>query len=378
MCPLKYYQIMRDCSNKKQYRYQMVVYAREKGIKPTARLFNTSPQVVRKWLARYKEENYAGLGDRSRRPLRMPNATPEAEKRHIVACGRKYGRMGAEPVKALEGLGRSPKTIRKIWREAGVGRRRRRKKYKTKQNLREVKKRYKLFEKACEDTKDLFDIPEYYWDMRSKGLPRVQYTYREVSCGITFMGFADERSLTHATLFAAYVNEHLERYDLLPEASVRQTDNGSEYIGSWNAKRSSSYTREVERLPGQVHRTIFPGAKTCQSDVETVHNLIEQELLEIERFEDRENFFRKTHTYQQFFNFLRPNSYKENKTPWQLTKEKRPGLNRLALMLPVIDLDRALKNIDVRGRGGNYVLSNPSFQGISSLQRTRGAYNIEG
>ncbi len=37
---------------------------------------------------------------------------------------------------------------------------RRRKKHITKQNLREVKKRFKLFEQSCEDTKDLCDIPK--------------------------------------------------------------------------------------------------------------------------------------------------------------------------------------------------------------------------
>lgn len=361
MCPVKYYQIMRNCTNKKQYRYQMVVCAQRNGVKPTARAFNTSPQVVRKWRDRYKREGYPGLADRSRRPEHMPNATPEAEREFIIECGRKYGRMGAEPVKRLEGIDRSAKTIRKIWREAGVGRRRRRKKYRTKQNLREVKKRFKLFEKACEDTKDLQDIPEYYWDMKSKGLPKFQYTFREISCGVQFLGYADELSLTHATLFAEYVNAHLEKHDLLPEVSIRQTDNGSEYIGSWNAKSPSSYTKEIEKLDGQRHHRIFPGAKTCQSDVETVHNIVEQEFFEIESFEDREDFFSKAHTYQQYFNFLRPNSYKENKTPWQLAKEKRSNLNRQALMLPTIDLDAAVRNIDIFDLGGNDVLSVPIF-----------------
>lgn len=233
----------------------------------------------------------------------MPNAMPEAEKEFIIECGRKYGQDGADPVNRLEGIDRSAKTIRKIWREAGVGGRRRRKKYRTKQNLREAKKRFKLFEKACEDTKDPQDILEYYWDVKSSGLPKFQYTFREVSCGLQFLGYADELSLTHATLFAEYVNAHLEKHDLLPEVSIRQTDNDGEYIGSWNAKSPSSYTKEIEKLDGQMHHCIFSGAKTCQSDAETVHNLIEREFFEIESFEDREDFFSKAHTYQQYFTF---------------------------------------------------------------------------
>ena len=149
----------------------------------------------------------------------MPKATPEDEKRKIIALRKKYKRLGAEQVKVLEKLERSAKTIRKIWREGGVGRRRRPKKYKTKQNLREIKKQYALFEQCCEDTKYLDDIPEYWIQMKRYKLPQYQYTLREVSCGIQFLGFGNELSLTHSTLFAQYVNMHLERYGLLPSAS---------------------------------------------------------------------------------------------------------------------------------------------------------------
>ncbi|OPX30005.1 MAG: hypothetical protein B1H08_02680 [Candidatus Omnitrophica bacterium 4484_171] len=48
-------------------------------------------------------------------------------------------------------------------------------------------------------------------------------------------------------------------------------------------------------------------------------------------------------TYQTFFNFQRLNSYKENKTPWQLAKEKCPDIQEEALLLPPVDLD-ALMN----------------------------------
>lgn len=359
MCPIGYYQIMRNCTDKKQHRYQIVVYAEKNGVKPAARVFNTSPQVVRKWRSRYKEKAYAGLEDKSRRPKHMPRETPEAEKHRIVRLRKKYKRMGAVQVKRVEELEQSAVTIRKIWREAGVSRRRRRKKYKTKQNLREVKKKYKLYEKACEDTKDLDDIPEYYMRMKKKRLPVVQYTHREVSTGIQFLGYADERSLTHATLFTKYINNHLEKHKLLPERSIRQTDNGSEYIGSWNAKKKSSYTKEIDRIQGQKHSTIFPGAKTCQSDVETVHNIIEQDFYEIESFTGRDDFFNKAYTYQMFFNFERPNTYKENKTPWELAKEKNPKLKREALILPPIDLEALVRDIEFCAQGGNDVLLNP-------------------
>jgi len=160
-----------------------------------------------------------------------------------------------------------------------------------------------------EDTKDLLDIPEYYLQAKMHHLPMIQYTYREVSCGILFLGFANERSLTHAQLFAIYINHFLKKFKALPENALRQTDNGSEYIGSWNAKEPSAYTRTVESLSGQRHGTIFPGAHRMQSDVETIHNLMEMEFYEIEHFQNRQDFLNKATSYQLFFNLHRPRRY---------------------------------------------------------------------
>jgi len=363
MCPLSYYQIMRNCKDKRAHRYQMAQYALAHGVKPAARVFGTSPPVVRKWLTRFKERGYAGLVDLSRRPHHSPRATIQSVKDHIVALKSKYRRLGAEQVRTLEELTQAPKTIRKFWREAGVARGRRKKKYLVKQNLREVKKRFYLFQQSCEDTKDLIDIPEYWPQMKRLNLPTVQYTRREISCGILFLGFANERSLIHATLFAAYINHQMTKYKALPEDSARcQTDNGSEFCGSWNAKEPSAYTRAIESLPGQFHTTIFPGAHRMQADVETVHGLMETEFYEIEKFADRADFMSKADTYQLFFNLERPNTYKERKTPWQLANEKKPDLDKRLLMTPAVDLDALLNTyLTFLDQGGKNLLTDPLF-----------------
>jgi len=361
MCPLSYYQIMRNCKDKRAHRYQIVQYALIHGVKPTARVFGTSPPVVRKWLKRFKEQGYAGLVDLSRRPHYSPRATPQDIKDRIVGLQKKYRRLGARQVKTLENLTQAPKTIRKFWREAGVSNRRRRKKYITKRNLREVKKRFYLFQQSCEDTKDLTDIPEYWPQMKRLNLPSAQYTRREISCGILFLGFANELSLIHAALFAAYINHQMKKYKALPdEPAYCQTDNGSEFCGSWNAKEPSAYTRTVESLPGQTHTTIFPGAHRMQADVETVHGLMETEFYEIETFDDRADFISKANTYQLFFNLQRPNTYKEHKTPWQLAQEKKPDLDKRLLMTAAVDLDVLLNAyITSLAQGGNNLLTNP-------------------
>ena len=363
MCPYQYYQIMRQSKDKKHWRYQMVQQCLKNGIKPTAREFNTSPPVVRLWRDRFKQEGYLGLADRSHRPHLSPRATPEDVKEHIVSLKAIYKRVGAEQVRVLEGLPQAPKTIRKIWKEAGIPSRKRPKKHVTKDNLRELKKQFKLFEQVMEDTKYLLDIPEYWTQTRTiKNLPKFQYTFREVSCGILFMGFANQCSLTHSQLFAVYINHFLKKFNVLPETSWRQTDNGSEYVGSWNAKKPSAYTRTVESMPGQIHSTIFPGAHRMQSDVETVHNLVEAEFFEIEQFESREDFFNKAISYQLFFNLKRPNSYKEHKSPFQLALEKNPYLNQQLFLVPPVDLDKLLrlKNSLITQRGKD-LLTLPCF-----------------
>ena len=360
MCPYPWYQVMRLSKDKKQQRYQMVIHAREHGVKPTARLYATSPKTVRKWFLRFIEGGYQALDDLSRRPHFSPRATQDDREKKIVALKAVYKRIGADQVKILENLPESAKTIRKIWRKNGISNRCRRKKHVTKQNLREIKKQFALFERVCEDTKDLFDIPEYWWQMRTKRLPKVQYTFREISCGVQFLGFSEERSLTNSELFAGYINEHLEKHGLIVERGIRQTDNGSEYIGSWSAKEPSAYTLAIESAK-LIHGTIPPGAHRFQSDVETVHNLIETEFYEIENFTDRSDFMEKVHAYQLFFNLERPNTYKENKSPWQLAQEKRPDIAKEALMLPPVDLDALLdKTLANPAIGGYDVYSAPS------------------
>jgi len=350
---------MRLSKDKKQIRYQMVIYAKEHGIKPTSRFFATTPKTVRKWITRFDEGGYQALADMSRKPHHSPNKTPTDSTEKIVKLKAKYKRVGAEQIKTLENVKESAKTMRKIWRENGISSRQRRKKYITKQNLREIKRQFVLFERVCEDTKNLDDIPEYWTAMMRKRLPKVQYTLREISCGVQFLGFAAQRSLTHSWLFAEYVNEHLKKYNLIAKQGIRQTDNGSEYVGSWSTKKPSAYTLAIEGAK-LTHGTIPPGAHRFQSDVETVHNLIEAEFYEIERFADRTDFMEKANSYQIFFNLKRPNTYKENKSPWQLALEKRPDIPIEALMLPPVDLDALLnKKLASLTTGGYDVYSVP-------------------
>lgn len=340
----------------------MVIYAKEHGIKPTARRFHSTPATVRKWFYRFKQVGYSNLEEMSRQPHNSPNKTPELLERQVVKLKSKYKRIGAEQIKMLENIPLSAKTMRKIWRQNGVSSRKRRKKYITKNNLRQIKKEFNLFQQVSEDTKYLNDIPEYWPYMTKYNLPRFQYTYREISCGIMYTGYADELSLTYATLFSNYIQSHLKTLEIDLSHTTRQTDNGAEYVGSWNAKEPSSFTLSVESIPGQRHFTIPPARHRWQADVETVHDIIEREFFEIETFKDNQDFFNKIFSYQLFFNLMRPNTYKENKSPWQLAQEKIPDIKKEVFMIPPVDLRQLLKKkLDFSSNGVYDVSSGPFF-----------------
>ena len=359
MCPYSYYQIMKNCKDKKQIRYQMVIYAEKYGIKASARFFNTTANTVRRWKKRYESHRYKGLYDRSKRPKHSPKRTPKGLEEIIIKLKKRYKRMSAEQIKVLEDIRVSAETMRRIWRRQGISNRRRRK-HVTKQNLREIKKQLNFMEMVCEDTKELNDIPEYLPAIREKGTPKEQYTFRDVTSGMMYLGFADEKSLVYSTLFAEYINKNLISLGVSLTNTRRQTDNGNEYIGSWNAKESSSYTKMVESIEEQKHVTIPPGRHRWQADVETVHDIIEREWYEIEQFKNREDFMSKAYTYQLYFNLKRINTYKENKTPWQLACEKVDNLDIRVAMIPPVDLNALLKERTKKiYQGVSYVLTNP-------------------
>ena len=347
----RYYDIMRNAKDRRTVRYRVVAYALEHGVKPAVRRFRMCPKTVRKWRDRFEEEGWEGLEDRSRAPKNPAHRVSDHRRRRAVELKKRFPQFGAERLRRDFGLSVCPATARKIWREEGLLRRRRRK-HKTKQNLRQVKAQWRLFEQTCVDTKDLDDIPELWTAVRRGHAPRVQYTAREVSSGMQFLAYGDERALCYATAFARRIIAHLESCGVDLRRCRVQTDNGSEFIGAWNARQDSAFTRAVQGVDGLEHHTIPPGAHTWQADVETAHNLIETEFYEVQPIAGRDDFLEQASAYCAWFNVARRNSYKENQTPWEIAHKRQPHLDpRLPLLPPVY--------LDEDGKGGEDVVAYP-------------------
>ena len=83
---------------------------------------------------------------------------------------------------------------------------------------------------------------------------------------------------------------------------------------------------------------IPPAAHTYQSNVETVHRLVEDEFFDLETFASRGEFLAKAHTYQLYFNLVPPNSHKENPSPWQIIERLAPRSPLELCLLPPVFL----------------------------------------
>ena len=336
--PYAYYTVMRQSHDPKTLRLRMALHAKEHGVKAAARAFHCTSKTVRKWMTRF-DGKLASLESRSRAPIKRPRKLDRRAEEKILAAKRACPRFSARRLKRQFELPYAVKAIARVCRAHGLNRPWRRKKPQTKRLLREVKKHWRLFQQIDIDTKNLCDIPEYWQPLKGLNLPQYQYTARDVTTGLLFLGYSNELSLAYATVFAERIIRHLQACGIDLAGACWQSDNGCEFVGSWQARDDSAFTRAIERVTGQTHRTIPPGRHRFQADVETVHNLMEQEFYEVERFTGRADFLAAADHYQLFFNLARRNSAKEDKTPWELVNQKLSNPDPMLPLLAVPYLD---------------------------------------
>src|SRR5713226_3759693 len=336
-----YYDRIREMKNPFNHRLRLVAHARERGVKDAARFFHTTVPTVRKWVRRYQASGLEWLNELSRAPHHCPHKIGGELERQVVALRRRLPTFGAQRLKREWDLPLSHVAMQRTWRQHGLIEKRRRK-YQRKQDLAAVKATWRLFQQISADTKDLDDIPHFWPQAQALGLPLVQYTARDVRSGLLFLAFAQRRSAAASEVFAARIQRHLNRYGVSLRDLVWQTDNGGEFVGRYNP--SGPRTGFPSALGDSQHVRIPPAAHTYQSDVETVHRLVEDEFFDLETFTSRGEFLAKAHTYQLYFNLVRPNSHKENQTPWQIIERLAPRSPLQLCLLPPVFLDYYLND----------------------------------
>jgi len=155
----RYFDLIREMKqNTYNHRLRLVESAKERGIKPTARLFATTVPTVRKWLRRFQQRGSAGLAGQSRARHHQPHKTPSVLEARLVELRKTLPTFGARRLIREFDLPIGHDALERIWREHRLIHKRRRK-YQRKQDLAHIKARWALFQQISADTKDLDDIP---------------------------------------------------------------------------------------------------------------------------------------------------------------------------------------------------------------------------
>ena len=224
--------------------------------------------------------------------------------------------MGSRSHQAPLRLRLSEKALRRIWQQEGLLQKKRRK-HRTKNDLELSNSSGDCSSRSI--AKDLDDGPQ----IRRFRLPLVQYTAREVVSGLHFMAYAQQRSLSDARRFVGWLLEHLQSCGASLTGSRIQTDNGSESsaVGRPNPTVPSL---AVCRPPACGIRPSLP-ALTPGRPTSKPPSLIEDEFIRWNPFRDAPISSTRP-PYNLWFNTRRQNSYKANRTPWEVLHARDPTL----------------------------------------------------
>ena len=330
---ISYRDFLRDSKEPIEVRKAIVrLYKEIRSISKVAKEFNTTRKTVRKWITRF-DGTVSSLTNQTKAPKR-PNLQIKNNTRELIIQFRKdrptlgysYLISYLNQFKCDEIP--SATTVYAIWKKNKLLKKRYKKSQK-KKDCRAIKQKYKPFEKIQIDVKELRDIPNYleqslYLQHKKQlikpALPMYQYTCRDIKTGALFISLAYEHTRHNSAIFANMILTHLKRFKVTPR--VVQTDNGTEFVNTRDALDNTIFKQIVTRNNYTVHKTIPPGAKTYQSDVETSHWIIEKEFYDYVKAPNSTNLLKQFRAYQWGFNTIRKNGYKGNKTPLELLRQE--------------------------------------------------------
>jgi transposase len=349
-----YYAMIRADDPHFALRHNLVMHARQHGIKAAARHFQCARNTVRKWFRRYHHDHLQGLLALSRAPRLCPHKTSPALEQKVVALRRKTPGFGARRLIAEFALPLGHNAVNRILRTRGLTRKPKRTQQ-TKRDLRAIKAAYKPFTHFRMDTKYLTDLPFYWPQLQSLRLPLFQYTIRELSVGAQFLAYSQELSKTYATLAADRFLAHLVRHGIDPREVEIRTDLGSEFDGDTVHLRPDGFLGTLEQQWHARHEFNPPHCPNANADVETVHSTIEGEFFDAQVFSSRSDFFAKIATYQLWYNVARKNGSRGWNSPVERLADKAPTLSPKIFLLHPLPLELLLTP-----QGGHDVPGHPA------------------
>jgi transposase len=359
---LKYYDLMKDMATKFNYRFQMVKLAKETSVSNAARVYGATRKTVLKHIRRFDSEGLSGLKDKKTSPKNIPHKMNPKDETRIIKLRKSHPSWGARRLKERYSLSGAYMAIHRVMKQGGLIKPKKRR-WKKRRNLNDLKKKMFFFENSQIDTKDLSDILKYWPLMRRLGLPRYEFALRELSTGLSFFAYADENTTTNASKFADYVAKHLKSYGIKTARITWQTDNGSEYIGNVRKKTNRPSAFEKVLLFHKIeHGRIPPRCSWMQGDVETFNRIVEDEFFDVESYKNPTEFWGKVYAYHLYFNYIRKNRYRDNQSPLDILRERFPDVDEGILNLPPIWLDRMDESLIAQGQESGYHVPIPALK----------------
>jgi transposase len=379
---LTYSDFLKDSKEPLEIRKAMVArYYELKSITAVALEFNTTRKTVRKWVTRFTGA-VSSLKNQTTAP-KEPYLQIKDETRELIIRFRKerpnLGYCYVVSYLNQQGCTEIPSaaTVYAIWKKNRLLKRHYKKSEK-KKDCRAIKQKYLAFEKIQIDVKELVDIPNYLDQSlalkqkkdlgRKYGLPMYQYTARDLKTGALFISLAHEHTRHNSAIFVDMLLTHLKRFDVVPRTI--QTDNGTEFVNTRDALDDTLFKQVVRRNGITRHKTIPPGAKTWQSEVETSHWIIEKEFYDYTKAPNIGNLMKKFRAYQWGFNTLRKNGYRGNITPLESLRNEH-NKNYATLPKEIMDFPSCIldKKFNQFIKGGYHVglVTSPISSSITFL-----------
>lgn len=276
----------------------------------TARQWETSRHVVRKWVRRHRGEGEAGLESRSRRPHNSPRRTPPDVEGQVMEAWEKtrYGRRRLALFLRHQGLDLSPHTIRHILRRLRPPQSRPRRKPLYPANWAwEVDDPFSLLQT---DVKHILDKGALgtviTTHLTRKHLPRYQWTACDGRTRLRLLAYSHTITRTNGLAFTLLCTLFLRALGL--ECPITfQTDWGQEFGGDNPEQVAALSAKFLEPLNAQLAR--YPkGRKGYNGRVERSHRTDDEEfyrpyLLNIHSVQE---FLAYAHKWTYFYNALRP------------------------------------------------------------------------
>ncbi len=334
--------------NKAHARYQLVqTYLQTGSLAQTARLWQTSRAVVRKWVRRFQQEGEAGLADRRRRPHSCPRHTAPAVEQQVVQLRKAtgYGRQRLSRILwHREGLALSPNTIRHILNRHGlVQPRRKRKPCYPAHWAWETQQPFALAQVDVKDIRDEGTLgPRLVHHLQQAHLPRYQWTFLEGRTRLRFLAFSHALTRTNALCFAHLVLFWLRAHGIEQQLQW-QTDWGSEWGGESLQRIARLNERFFRPLGAQLVR--FPvGRKGYNGRVERSHRTDDEEfyLPLLLKMRDERELVKRAAQWVYYSNVEREHSGEGmgGVSPWRKLVQLGVKVPKEFALFPPIVLDR--------------------------------------